>query len=219
MTQDMQTQPGTGSQESMTDDLGRRDAIAAAGHTNSKLSSSRCATAVNNCTGVGPVRLRSEIANISHWSFGGSASQWFGTTLQNVRSRPDSPLLTGVSHHGVAQTQKPLGTGEVRSSSHVNRRLQSRFRRRTQVRGRSHRFLATGPSQSSVSPLPAEDRTCCALQNLSIHRERPVIDVAQVEMNGFLPRQIRSPADWPKACHAWPDKESASDSIVVGLDL
>ena len=68
------------------------------------------------------------------------------------------------------------------------------------------------PLRCSRSP---DDRGDGLTENLKIQRQRPMIDVFQVQLHPFFERQGTPPIDLPKTGQAWPDAESPAVPICA----
>ena len=54
----------------------------------------------------------------------------------------------------------------------------------------------------SVGPVALDDRACGLPQDLHVHPDRPVVDVAQVQVDRLVPVEVRATADLPQAGEA-----------------
>src|SRR6201999_1262762 len=70
-----------------------------------------------------------------------------------------------------------------------------------------------------VRALALEDGEEGAPQDDEVHREGPVLDVAQVEPDRLVPVEVGTAADLPEAGEPGLDHEPAVDVLLVGGDL
>src|SRR5947208_3024355 len=74
-------------------------------------------------------------------------------------------------------------------------------------------------SLRSVRPGAAQHRAGGLPENHEVERERPVLDVADVDAHRVVPGEIRAAADLPQAGETGLDQEASVHVVAVLLDL
>src|SRR4029450_10611333 len=91
-------------------------------------------------------------------------------------------------------------------------------RRRSTGRGRGAWSRASRGSPS-VGAGAVRDGADGADEELQVKRQRPVVDVAQVEPQRVLPREVAPPADLPKTGESGAEAQTGGRGVGVAGDL